>query len=304
MPPMLTLHAILASATLTLTGSYLALGVSDDALPDQPPASQPDAPPASQPAAPPAPAPAGAEASAPDPAVVALLDDLEASARTLEAFTANVHYETEDDFFGPAGRVIRKGNLIYHVDHIRRSKSFAILFDTVIEGGRKDDRSKEYIFRDGWLVERDRTARVFVKRQVVPPGAAFDPLKLGEGPIPLPIGQPRQQVLDRFGVELIELPEEGPLARLRGTVAVDGLRLVPHPGTPEAKDFDRIDLFYDRVTRLPVGINLVEPNGDRKTARLDAVVRNPELTVASLRRISIALPEDASEWHVDVRPLE
>lgn len=283
-----------ASAALVLGGCTAGAPPSSS-----PPASRPIPPPASQPA------PAKVRtAPGADAAVVALLDDLEASGRTLEAFTATVFYETEDSFLGNQGRVIRKGDLIYHVDPSARGKSFAIRFDTMIEGNRKIVREKEYIFRDGWLVERDRAARQFVKRQIVRPGEDFDPLKLGEGPIPLPIGQPRDQVLRRFEVALIALPAQGPLARLRGVVEVDGLRLVPRPGRPEADEYTRIDLFYDRVTRLPVGIEVIEKNGDRKTARLGDLARNPELDEAALARIDIAVPEDAAEWHVDVRPLE
>ena len=93
----------------------------------------------------------------------------------------------------------------------------------------------------------------------------------------------------------------GPLARLRGTVEVDGIRLVPRPGRPEQKDFAEVTIFYDRVTRLPAGIDVVEPNGNRKTVRLDDLRRNPPLDADLLSKLSVKTPE--GDWRVDIRPM-
>jgi hypothetical protein len=250
-------------------------------------------------APPPAPAVPGA-----DEPVLALLRELEAGAADLHAFTAAIHYETEDALLGQ--RVIRKGAIIYHVDagtdRRRTRKSIAILFDRTIENRRASEKRRHYIVKDGWLVEIDHEAKQFIKRQMVAPDEDFDPLALGEGPIPLPIGQPVSEVLARFDVSLLELPAEGPLAKLRRNPdPVDGLLLIPKAGTPLAEDYRRVELFYDRATRLPVGVNAIEGNGDRTTARLSALRRNPTLTPEELSRIDIEVPK--GDWRVDVRPL-
>ncbi len=181
--------------------------------------------------------------------------------------------------------------------------SFAIFFDFAIVGRRKERHPKHIIFRDGWLVEIDHENRQFVKRQVVAPGEDVDPLRLGEGPIPLPIDQTRESVLSRFDVSLIDLPEDGPLARLRGGADVDGLHLVPKAGAPVAKDFASVDLFFDRETRLPAGVTVIKPNGDRKTARLTDLRRNPPFDAEDLAKLDIAEPK-GGDWRIDVRPLE
>jgi hypothetical protein len=231
----------------------------------------------------------------PADSVVALLDELERSAVDLRTFTADVLYQTEDALLGQ--KVARKGAIAYAVDAEKKHKKFAIRFDQIIESGRMRQRSKYYIFNDRWLVEVDHAEKTFIKREIVPPGSTFDPLKLGEGPFPLPIGQARAEVLARFDVELIELPDEGSLAALRNQVQVHGLRLKPKAGTPEAEDYDHIDLFYDKETLLPVGVDVVEANGDRKTARLENLKRNPELD----DDFSVAEP-DPTVWRIDVRP--
>jgi hypothetical protein len=253
------------------------------------------APPAEQPAA------AGQDEPAEDDPVIALLDALERSADDLRTFTASIHYEVEDALLGE--KVIRKGELVYRVDPVDGKKSFAILFNSRIANGRKRDQLKHYIFSDGWFVEVDHDEKLFIKRQVVAEGEEYDPLKLGEGPFPLPIGQAREDVLARFDVSLIELPDTGPLAKLKGGKPVDGLRLIPRPGSQAAEDIDRIDLFYDRATHLPVGISIIEVNGDRKTARLEDLRRNPPLDEAALAKLSIEEP-DPTEWRIDIRELQ
>ncbi|MDY7109424.1 MAG: hypothetical protein SYC29_12380 [Planctomycetota bacterium] len=236
-----------------------------------------------------------------DDPVIALLDTLERSADDLRAFTASIHYVVEDALLGE--KVIRKGELVYRADPEGGEKSFAILFESRIANGRKRDQLKHYVFSGGWFVEVDHDEKLFIKRQVVAEGEEYDPLKLGEGPFPLPVGQERAEVLARFQVSLLALPETGPLAKLRGETPVDGLRLIPRPGSQAAEDIARIDLFYDRDTHLPIGIDLIETNGDRKTARLGNLKRNPTLSKSALAKLSIDEP-DPTEWRIDIRELE
>lgn len=228
-----------------------------------------------------------------------LLERLEEAAGDLHTFTAEIIYENWDDFL--ERREIRQGEIIYQIDPDTDAKNFAILFESLTINQRRQTRLRHYVFRDRWLAEIDHEAKQFIKRELVPPGRQLDPLKLGEGPVPLPIGQPKEEVLKRFEVSLIDPPgEEIPL--LRGLKNVDGLRLVPREGTPEAKEYQRIELYYDRTTNLPVGINVIEINDDRKTVRLGNLQRNPELTDTQTAKLSIDEP-DPRDWSIDIRPL-
>ncbi|MHC4991810.1 MAG: LolA family protein [Planctomycetota bacterium] len=236
-----------------------------------------------------------------DETVDELLAELERSAADLHAFTAGVVYEVEDALLGRRER--RRGKLIYSADEEADSKRFAVLFESIdFDNGRRERRLRHYVFDGQWLAEIDHESRKFIKRQIVRPGERLDPLKLGEGPFPLPIGQPREQVHKRFVASSWTLPEGHPLEKVGKTYPeLRGLLLVPRDNTPEARDYARVELLYDRATLLPVGIQVIETNGDRKTVRLLDPVRNPTLDEQALAWLSIEEP-DRREWAVSVQP--
>ncbi len=242
----------------------------------------------------------------PDP-VEDLLDRLERSSAELRDFQARIRYDIWDAV--TEEKQIRSGELIYQIDPDDGSKRFAILFDTFIFGNRQEKEAKHYIFADGWLVEVDHNRKQFIKRQIVAPGKTFDPLKLGEGPFPLPIGQPKNEVLARFDVKLLDAPSDPFLAKMLTDRDVQGMVLFPKPNTPEAETFQRVELFYDRETMLPIGINAVaadaidpsDPNSrNRKMVLLSDLKRNEGVDEAIL---SIEEP-DKREWDIDIRPWE
>ena len=149
-------------------------------------------------------------------------------------------------------REIRTGRLVF--EKTKDNRRLGILLDRLIIGGRAQDRRKDWIFDGGWLIERDHEARLFLKRQIVAPGENFDPLKLGEGPFPLPVGQPAGEVLARFEVELLDKPSDDNLAARLAKVKTEGLLLRPRPATDLARDVERLELFYDTATLIPVGV--------------------------------------------------
>jgi len=240
-----------------------------------------------------------------DPQVIALLDALEESHASLTGFAAKVRYDKES----LVGRETRLGEVVYIADvdagsadeqiGEHTSRRFAILFDTHIDGRHKRERLKHYIFDGRWLAEINHDEKQFIKREIVPPGEEIDPLKLGEGPFPMPIGQSRAEVLARFTARSATLPVSGPLAKLDAST-VDGIELKPRPGTPEAEDFALVKIFYDRETRLPVGVITEEPNGDSRVVRLTDVERNPEIDDAMRRKVAIETPP-ADKWHIDIQ---
>lgn len=231
----------------------------------------------------------------------ALLDKLEANAQDLETFTADITYRKLDDLLGR--RETRTGEIIFVSQPVEGVpgaflRKFGIIFHTLIVNSRKDQYEKHYIFDGRWLAEIDKQRKVFIAREIVPPGETLDPLKLGEGPFPLPIGQQKSEVLQRFVVERTEPPIGGLLGGLEN---VTGIMLIPRVGTPQAEEFRTVEVFYDNDTLLPVGIEAVATNGDRKTVRLRNVKRNPELTDQQRADITITQP-DPEQWMIDKRP--
>ena len=107
-------------------------------------------------------------------------------------------------------------------------------------------------------------------------------------------------MLKRFAVSAIELPEDGPLGRLREQGPVDGLHLVPHAGMPAAEDYRWLRFYFDRATGIPVGVWVLERDGDVQYARLDDVERNPVLSTEDLSALSLETP-DPRVWKIDIR---
>jgi hypothetical protein len=280
-----SLFASLASCVLTST---------------QEPGTQPAAPPASRPEAPAPVAPPPAAQPPLDPELDQLLTRLEAAARDFHAFSAKIAYEKRDALLDR--RELRTGEILYRIEPDK--KAFAVLFDSLTilpaggGAGRREQRPQHYIFDGRWLAEVNEKDKQFIKREIVPPGKVLDPLKLGEGPFPLPIGQAKADVLARFEVSRIEVPIAGMLKDLKN---VDGLRLTPRAGTREARDYQHVEIFYDRDTQLPVGINAVETNDDQKTVKLTDLKRNPELDDKALKKLDIADP-DPKKWKVIIEP--
>ena len=226
----------------------------------------------------------------------ALLERLERSHADLRDFQADIVYHKWDNVLKRPE--IRTGEVLYQVKP-DGSKRFAILLERLIIRNRAREHRKHYVFDGSWLVEIDHESKIFIKRQVVPPDKQFDPLKLGEGPFPLPVGQPADEVRARFNVRRLHKPQDETLAERLAGRDVDGLLLVPKPGTPQAEEFERAEVFYDRESLLPVGVSVTEANGDRKTVILTNLKRDAGVDESKL---SIEEPDALDGWRIDVEP--
>lgn len=240
-----------------------------------------------------------ATARAPIASAQDLLGALETADEDLRTLTAKVQY---DKISGVAGdRQIRRGSL-YFED--RRSEGatgsgrrFAVKFDELRLGSRLETEDQQLIFDGQWLVEVNPRFRQIIRRQIVAQGDTFDPLKIGEGPLPLPIGQKRDETLKRFEATLLpdtaELEGEDDAETQRLRAFVQGayqLKLVPRPNTPEAEKYTEIRLWYregpaEEGTRrlLPRMARTVAPRSEDVTiVRLIQVRTNVEIDPAMM----------------------
>jgi len=232
-----------------------------------------------------------------DPAAVALVREVESATANLRDFSASIIVDRVDALTDESER--RVGRVIVEStgDTGRR---FAVVFDRYIgPDGRADESRRHYIYDSGWFAEVDHDRKQFINRQVVAPGESFDPLRVGEGPLPLPIGQRADDVLARFMVVGATVPAGGPLRSLE---SVRGVRLAPKPGTPEADETESVDLFYDRTTLLPRGVVQRRRNGDR----VEVLLRDPQMNhgvpESDRALLTIRTPDPRDGWAVDVRP--
>lgn len=231
-----------------------------------------------------------------DAKIVEILDKAEHAGTALHSLHAGVVYLQVDDLLDE--RVTRTGELIY-LHPAGEARTIGILFESLLTAGRRRSHRKHYIFTRRWLVERDFEAKLYSRRTLADTGSDADPFELGKGPFPLPIGQSRQSVLEHFSVRMVPLPPDGPLGRIQRPV--DGLELIPLKTGEKGYDFRAMQVFYDRTLHVPVGIRLVEHNGDIKAIRLDNIIIKSTISPALEERVRTDVPSAEEGWNVDIQ---
>jgi hypothetical protein len=160
------------------------------------------------------------------------------------------------------------------------------------------------VFTGRDLIERNDNQKFYSKRCVVKEGDTRDPMRIGEGPVPLPIGQKKADILQRFEVELWE-----PTRDLKWHVDgeqesaekfVEGskqLRLLPKPEANLQGDIVEIRLWYrpnkagEWLPRLAWTKNKA---GDTTFVELKGVSTNGEIDPAVM---NVEMPAD-NAWVV------
>jgi hypothetical protein len=227
-----------------------------------------------------------------DAAVDPVLDALDTRGRSLNKFVADVTLKETDEATQVESE--RTGHVWYHKrqgnDRIR------VTFDQKAEGRFSKPEKLEYLLDGGWLVDRDYKRAIEVKRQVLRPGEKINLLKLGEGPFPLPIGQPKEDVHREFIVSKGDPAMEGPKG-------ASHIALKPREGTRLAKKFAQIDVWVDPQTQMPVRIEALDANETtRRTTELRNIKVNPEPPLGDQ---DFALPKvDESKWELHTEPYQ
>lgn len=124
-----------------------------------------------------------------------------------------------------------------------RNRKFGVEIDTLVLGGRMEKKPESYIFDGEWLIEKRPLEKQAIKRRIVAPGEKFDPLKIGEGPFPIPIGQKKADILARYDARLGEVAE-GLDSDEHRQFAEGSTQIVltPKPGADDK--FEEIRLWY------------------------------------------------------------
>lgn len=241
-----------------------------------------------------------------DPEIIALLDRLEKAGTELKTFESRVIYRRADDLTGD--EQTRLGSILFMNRHEDQPTRFLVDFQQMLVGNALRERVRQYAFDGVWLVERHPDEKVFIKRQLVAPGQTIDPLKLGEGPIPIPLGQKRNDVILNYRVARITPPspeaKEADPALRRLPDEVIGLNLTPR----NARDDDEpnsVQLWYHPESLLPLLIRTAEGSGTTQVELRDSKVDQLERAEA-MRAIQqvILTPPAGSGWQVEISPLK
>lgn len=290
--------------SITVASLVLALQIA------QPGAKPPEAKtPSTQPPAPAAqPAPTSPRIESAED-LLKLIEDAEGRFKTL---TAEVLFDQVKGV--DADRRKRFGKIWFEDGRVQTPpgpRRFAVRFDRVQFGSRIQDEVQEYIFDGQWMVERRPAEKQIIKHQVARPGENTDPLRLGEGRFPLPIGQKAAAIRARYTVELLaaesglEAHEQKELPALQKFVAgTHQLKLVPVAGLIETEELKEIRLWYrteagsDGLTNLlPRLARTVNRAGDVTIVQMINVVLNEPVPAGVL---STVVPEG---WDAQVREL-
>ena len=229
------------------------------------------------------------------------LDELERSGKATSDFFAGVTMERIDALSDD--REVRRGRVV--VDGLPGpSRRIAVHMEEYVDGsGRGSADNRLFIFEQGWLLEFDTPRKRLTRRQLVRAGETLDPLRVGEGPFPVPLGQPRADVEREFQVSVCALPDAPLFKRLADRAdGLFALALVPRPGRPLARDVKRVTVAYDKSTFAPVAIEVVSDTDDITRVLLRDATLNAGLDDA--KRALLSPPQfDAASWTVDSRPL-
>ena len=232
----------------------------------------------------------------------AMLSALEKAGDTIRSLRANVIYDRVDAV--SENRERRTGQIVLTQDWQQlKSRTLAIMFDQFIDAsGHASPQTQRFVFHGGWLFEFDDARHQLIARELVPPGEQLDPLRIGEGPVPIPIGQKKDEVLRRFEVQLAPLPEQPLLKRL---VNIQGLVMRPKLNAGVDPDLAEIYVWYDLGTLMPVAVAATTKGGDQKILLLTKLELNKELDVTAKALLATDPPtttDKGAAWRRDVRP--
>ena len=228
-----------------------------------------------------------------------LLTALETADQDLNTLQAGIRYTRRMLLQGD--EQTRQGALYFERNAADGTRTFAVHFEVLYVNDRRDTDEQQWIFDGEWLIERRPKEKQYVARQIAPPGEDLDPLRLGEGPLPIPIGQRAADVLARYSAELVN-PFTG-IESESGAVKefVDDtwqLKLTPHESMRDDDEFREIRLWYDRDTLLPRLAKTLNRSGDESFVQLVNLRRNAEIRDDPF---NIEPPAEDDGWDVQIK---
>lgn len=243
------------------------------------------------------------------PDVNSVLTKLESADKDLTSLTAAVRLIKNKPAIEGGGMEVRYGTLKFTSGTDSTSKPlrrFAIGIDTeTIEGKAFQNPGgmmREFIFDGHFLLETWPKQKQYVRRHIVGANSTKDPLRIGEGPFPIPVGQRKDDLLTRFTVSVAPSLETAPESDMLRRILIDctQLKLIPKPGTDQAKAFSEIRLWYRTSDMLPIFAKTANVDGSSNEVFLDSIKRNPGVPDAAF---STDAPKKADGWNGEEQDL-
>lgn len=233
--------------------------------------------------------------------LLAALEKAESGLATLSADVTRVKVSA----IGGEDQVWR-GKLHYIIDQPATAttpakRRFAVRFDSLQIGSRVHERVQEYIFDGHVLIERLPEEKLQTERVIVGPGEDFDPMAVGEGRLPIPIGQRASDIEARYDLTLLpadaDLDPDADATLIELTRGAYQLRLIPKTEFAREESFAQIRLWYDKATLLPM---LSRTQGHLEEEQETIVLRNAIKNEPGGVAAKILNPRAPEGWRVQV----
>jgi hypothetical protein len=242
-------------------------------------------------------APATAAASSePSPDAVSILKMLEDRDQTLTDFSGKIRYEvyhprTDDS-------EVNIGQVYYaKADGIAKFASHFVLGGA---SGAFQKIDQTLLFDGRWLIRSDAASKVFEKTELAPPGTLVKPLKLGEGPIPIPIGQDTQKVIHDFNVTIEPLD-----AKLDAT-DITHVKLIPRTDILRKNyGMARLELWVSKKLQLPIKLLREDDDPTGQQANVTTIALDNVQTNAGVPKVfDLPTPKTTDGWDVRIETLD
>lgn len=216
--------------------------------------------------------------------------------KTLHDFVAKVRKEYTNVRVGD--KDIHSGTLAYKKD--KNARKLGVHFDTF----RGDDipptpLDEDMVFDGRYFIHRNPKDKLYQKFEMVPAGETFDPLSIGKGPWPFPIGQDPAEITREFTVTIEEVTAKN-APKDYAPADLVRLKLVPKPGGKYESRFKSSDLFVDPKLAMPVRIATVELDGNPNVVTLSDI----KINSGESKILDVPPPPNGEGWTVENRPYE
>lgn len=250
--------------------------------------------------APETPAPVAAEAP-PSPELLALLNRIEAKAKTIRTMDSRIRLSRKQGVLGD--EQVRFGRFRYARSAAPKTHGPAVTdyqaipipakvqidFDRIVVDNKADDVDIRYAFDGYWLLETNAKDHAATRREIRTQDDPQDALAIGSGPWPIPLSFEKAAVLSKFNVT------PGPAGPTEDKREAVRLILTPKPGA--RLEVDRMILVFEKDTLEPIGATSLHGE-DATEVLLSKPAFNGELPKDSF---STKAPEGA-QWHVEEVP--
>jgi len=218
-----------------------------------------------------------------------VLEQLEAAGKTYPTIRAELLYEVSNPTLGD--RELREGWVAFQTGTKDRPGRFRVHFETKKQGGGRKIRYRmDYAFDGKWLTQKNYKTRQIIRYQVAAEGERIEPLRLGQGPFPVPFGQRKDDVLEYFHAQARPAGPGEPA----GTLC---LELTARKQYRRKLGFARLQTWVDPKTHLPVKIVSLDTSKNVTTVEFRDIRTNPKLADAIF-----SLPRPLG-WTVTVKRL-